>query len=302
MTLFRNMQDTLRAASNKNEMSAFFVIARSVATKQSHKRRFLSMRLPHVWRMGLPAGLPRALRALAMTACGIAVFFLPQAAQAKVDFESKAISIGLEIATNPGGFLYDLHQMGESVVPTRTGRRFTIGAQVLPALLPFTNGNVHGRFNLISEHGSFPQVELFGGVSKFMALDYVDTESVEGAVTGNHYGVSTMWSAHPKARIQLAYEISTLAGKVTFKKKPIEIYGTKLSEIKVNIKESFVLVGAEVLRTNRKYLFTQMGFGMESSRILARIVFVGRAFDWGFTVYPESPLVIYPTMGFRFGY
>ncbi|MBI4064391.1 MAG: hypothetical protein HY401_08850 [Elusimicrobia bacterium] len=227
--------------------------------------------------------------------------FLLTPAEAKLDFASKGKSIALEVATNPGGFLYDLHQLSESVVPTRIGRRFTIGAQIMPGLLPFTFGNINGRYNLASEHGEWPQIELFGGYSRVMALDHVNSDHVEGSIQGHHYGISTAWSAHSKARVMVGFERSTLTGKATFKKKPLKLYGTTLNSLKVNIEEDFVLVGAELLRTNRKYLVTQMGLGLESSKILARIVFVGNAFDWGLAVYPEGPLVVYPTFSFRFG-
>lgn len=226
----------------------------------------------------------------------------PFIAHAKVDFANKGKAIALEIATNPGGFFYDLHQLSESVIPTRTGRRLSIGTQIIPAILPFTMANISGRLNLISEHASssIPQVEVFGGISKLMALNYVDTEETEGAVNGKHYGVSLVYSAHPKARIQVGYQISELTGKVTFKKKPIDIFGTSLSQITVGIRESFILMGAELLRGERRYFFTQMGLGLDSSKIIARIMYAGRVFDWGFTVMPESPLVIYPNFALRF--
>ncbi|MBI2069410.1 MAG: hypothetical protein HYT79_02310 [Elusimicrobia bacterium] len=238
---------------------------------------------------------------------GAAVFFFlfllaGRTLHAKLDFEGKGKAIALEIATNPGGFLYDLHQLTESVQPTRMGRRLTVSSQLLPTLLPFTMGNLSGRFTLVHEHiGVSPQIELFGGYSQLLALTQVDSDDIDGKISGNHYGLSTVWSVHPKARVQVAYETSSLIGKATFKKKPLDVYGTKLTDIKITIKESFVLMGAELLRGERKYLFTQMGFGLESTKLMARVVFSGTTFDWGLTVYPEGALVIYPTFGFKFG-
>ncbi len=229
-----------------------------------------------------------------------ALFALP--AQAKVDFASKGKSLALEIATNPAGFLYDLHQMSESAAPTRVGRRLSFDFQMIPTLLPFTIANIGGRLNLLSEHPGLPQIEVFGGISRLMALSYLDTTEVEGSINGNHYGASVVWSAHSKARVQLGYEVSTLKGKVEFKKEPVDVFGTKLTEITVGAQERFVLVGAELLRGNRRYLFTQMGYGLQTSKIFSRVLFVGRVFQWGFTVFPESALVIYPNWGFRIGF
>lgn len=218
-----------------------------------------------------------------------------------LDLKSKAITIATEIATNPAGFFYDIHQMGESVVPARVGKRGAITSQIFTTLLPFTMANINGRFNLWAEHPGIPQIEIFGGYSQMLALNFVDTESTEGEIAGSHYGVSLVQSIHPRARVQLAYEVSSLVGEVKFKKKPIEVYGTSLSNIKLTLEESFILTGVEVARGNRKYLFTQMGFGLDSSRILARVIFSGPRWETGFTVYPEGPLVIYPTVGLRFG-
>ncbi|MEK6543960.1 MAG: hypothetical protein AABZ44_05945 [Elusimicrobiota bacterium] len=234
------------------------------------------------------------------------VFFLscawiPAQLSAGVDFRGKAISVGTEIITNPGGFFYDIHQMAESVVPTRVGKHGVITTQIFPTLLPFTMANIAGRYNLLSEHPGIPQVEIFGGYSKVMALDFVDSDSTEGAIVGHHYGLSMLQSIHPLARVQFAYEVSTLDFSIKFKKDPIDFYGTSLSEVKVAIQESFVFTGCELYRGEGKYLFTQMGFGLESSKILARVMFTGPRWETGFTVYPEGPLVIYPSVGLRFG-
>ncbi|MFC1522800.1 hypothetical protein ACFL6Y_10365 [Elusimicrobiota bacterium] len=230
------------------------------------------------------------------------VLLLPHSSHAEFDVVNKLKSVATEIATNPGGFLYDLHQMTESLAPTRTGRRLTINSQLMPSLFPFTFANVSGRFNVFNEHGGgIPQMEVFGGYSKMVALEFVDTDSTEGTVQGYHAGISIVDSIHPKARVQFGYQRSLLSGKATFKKKPIDVYGTSLSSIKVNIQEDFFIAGAEILRGNRKYMFTQMGFGLESSKIFARIVWVGRVWDWGLAVYPEGSLVVYPTLGFKFG-
>lgn len=222
--------------------------------------------------------------------------------QAAVDFAAKGKALALEIATNPGGFLYDLHQLSESVAPTRVGRRFSLDFNMIPAILPFTIGNLNGRLNLLSEHPGIPQVEVFGGISQMMALSYLDTEEAEGKIAGKHYGASIVWSAHSKARVQVGYEVSTLDVNVTKKKEPLDVFGTKISEIKVGIEEKYALVGAELLRGNRRYLFTQMAYGLNTSRIIARVYFQGRVFFWGFTVFPESALVIYPNWGFRIGF
>lgn len=191
--------------------------------------------------------------------------------------------------------------MTESVVPTRPGRRWTVGSYVFSSLFPFTFGSVHGRFNLLNEHPGIPQIEIFGGYSKLIGLEFAASDSTEGSITGRHYGISVIQSIHPKARLQLGYEVSTLGVEVKFKQKPLKLYGTTLNSIKGTVQENFMLVGAELLRGDRKYLFTQMGYGLDSSRIMARVVFVGHVWDFGLTVYPESALVIYPTLGFRFG-
>lgn len=234
--------------------------------------------------------------------------------KADLNWTTKGAAIGLEIATNPGGFLYDIHQLNETVVPTRPGRRATFSVQMLPTFLPFTMAGFSGRFNITKEHGGWPQIEVFGGMDRMLALDYlsgrkvlglingadIEDNSVTGLIKGRHYGISTAWSAHPKARVQLAYEISALEVGANFSE-PFAIAGSSISSIAVNIEEQFILVGAELFRGDRHYLFTQMGYGLQSSKIMARIVFSGRAWDWGFTVFPEGALVIYPTLGFKFG-
>jgi len=214
----------------------------------------------------------------------------------------KLTSIATEIATNPGGFLFDIYQMTESVPPTRVDRRFSIATGFMPALLPFTFANASARFSLTQEHPGIPQIEIFGGYSKLLALAYVNSDSTEGSVYGKHYGISVVQSIHPKARLQVALEHSGLTGKVNFKKKPLQLYGTSLTSIKVDLAEDFLLVGAEILRGERRYMFTQLGYGLQSSKIFARILWVGKHWDTGLTIYPESALVIYPTLSLRFGH
>src|SRR5690349_18615337 len=72
--------------------------------------------------------------------------------------------IATQIILDPADFLYDIQLTNEDRTPLPVNKFMSLGFNVFPNLLPFTELGLDGKARLHREHGGWPQIDLrFGG-------------------------------------------------------------------------------------------------------------------------------------------
>lgn len=228
---------------------------------------------------------------------------LPGAAGA-LTMTDRAIGIGTSIVTDPASFLYDLHQTMEDVTPTAVGRRLEFGTTLFPSFMPMAMLNGNAKLQVLREHGGIPQVDILGGGWTSLITKFIP--DIELDWWGWNFGFLVTGTIDPRMRLFGGYEISQMRASWDLKGK-IEANSSGLSGLDmsslntgdVGKTEHILTVGSEVLRGQDKLLVAQLGFGVTTQRLAARLTWKGNVFDSGIVFYPEGSWVIWPFEAYR---
>jgi hypothetical protein len=71
------------------------------------------------------------------------------------------------------------------------------------------------------------------------------------------------------------------------------------NDIHVVKHEHFLFAGAELLRTPKKRLITELGYGPLNRKLIIRVTWASRSFDTGLCFYPEGAWTLWPFMNFQ---
>ncbi|MEK7474974.1 MAG: hypothetical protein AAB152_04985 [Candidatus Coatesbacteria bacterium] len=239
-------------------------------------------------------------------------FAVVWASAAPASIKNELIRIGeavlTKIALDPADFLFDIHLNAEDRTPLPIDKDGQVGMNVFPALIPFTEVNLSGKAKLHREHAGWPQIDInFGGwnsIAGMVASGMV--EDFKGGLYGYHGGISAAVSADPRLRLFGGYEFSQMRVDVTVNFKDSSTStGTgfdlqnSLSHLNVGKTEHFLFAGAEVLRSARKRLVAEVGYGVVSNKLMARLTWSSKNFDSGFVFFPESAWVLWPVWNFQ---
>jgi hypothetical protein len=232
---------------------------------------------------------------------------------ARASFSTDLERIGTDLATrivlDPLDFLYDLHLTTEDRTPLPVDRRFQVGTNLFPNLVPFTQFALSGKGRLHREHGSWPQVDLRLGGWYFIGGAIVSSAVKEftGSLFGYHAGLSAAVTVDPRLRVFGGYEFSQLRANVDIEFDPDS--GTNsgtgfdlqnaFSSLHAGRADHFLFVGGEVLRTPVKRLVAEAGWGLVNRKLIARITWASRNFDTGFAFYPEGAWALWPVWNFQ---
>jgi hypothetical protein len=234
------------------------------------------------------------------------------AAGASADIRDEFIRIGESVATkvavDPADFLYDIHLASEDRTPLPIDKDWQIGTNIFPGIIPFTEVSLGVKSKVKGEHGGWPQIDLNAGgwdsIASSVVGNYV--EDFKGNLWGLRAGVSGSVSLDPRLRLFAGYEFSQMRVDVNIKfkdmntKTGLELRVLQaLSNLHVGKTEHFVFTGAEVLRTARKRIVAEVGYGVVHNKLLARLTWASRSFDTGFAFYPEGAWVLWPIWNFQ---
>ena len=228
---------------------------------------------------------------------------LPVAGRA--DMTSRAISIGTGIATDPASFLYDLHQNMEDMSPSPVGRRVDVGTVLFPSFLPLAMINGNGKIQVLREHGGIPQFDLLGGGWTSLVTKFIPDVKVDW--WGWNLGFLVTGTVDPRMRLFFGYEMSQLkAGwdltgpnEIKDSSSSTGLKASSLNKGDIGKTEHILVLGSEVLRARDNFLVAQLGFGLTTQRLSAKLTWRGNIFDSGITFYPEGSWIIWPFEAWR---
>jgi hypothetical protein len=215
----------------------------------------------------------------------------------------RAIGIGTGIVSDPAGFLYDLHQNMEDVTPSGVGRHVEFGTCLFPSFMPMAMLNGNAKVQVLREHGGIPQLDLLGGGWTSLITKFVPDITVDW--WGWNLGFLVSATVDPRMRLFGGYEYSQmraswdLKGKIKADSKSGALDMTSLNTGDVGKTEHILTIGSEVLRGQDKLLVAQLGFGLTTQRLSARLTWKGNVFDSGITFYPEGSWVLWPFEAYR---
>ena len=244
---------------------------------------------------------------------GIAVLVVPPGHAASVgdQFTTMGIRTGQAIVTDPGDFLFDIHLNNQDRSPLPVGKIGQVGLNIFPNLLPWTELGLSLKGRALREHGPLPQVDILGGAWKSIATMMIPADEVKSSLWGGHAGLTVSESLHPRFRLFGGYEYTWMRVDIAIKDKTSDTSTTSSSgdfdfmkEIKKNdiviIKnEHFLFAGAELLRTPKKRLISELGYGLLSRKMVIRLTWASRSFDTGLSFYPEGAWTLWPFMNFQ---
>jgi len=213
----------------------------------------------------------------------------------------RAIGIGTGIISDPASFLYDLHQNMEDVTPSGVGRRLEFGTTLFPSFMPLAMLNGNAKYQVLREHGGIPQVDILGGGWTSLITKFVPDVKVDW--WGWNLGFLVSGTVDPRMRLFGGYEYSQMRASWDLKGKIKASSGlldmSSLNTGDIGKAEHILTIGSEVLRGQDKLLVAQLGFGVTTQRLSARLTWKGNVFDSGITFYPEGSWVIWPFEAYR---
>lgn len=221
------------------------------------------------------------------------------------------IRTGQAIVTDPGDFLFDIHLNNQDRAPLPVGKIGQVGLNLFPNLLPWTEAGLSLKGRALREHGGLPQVDIIGGAWKSILSMAVKSDSFASSLWGGHAGFTVSESLHPRLRLFGGYEYTWMRADIDIKD---DTSGTsaatstgdfdfmeelKKNDISVVKAEHFLFAGAELLRTPKHRLVSEMGYGVMTRKLIIKVTWASRSFDTGFSFYPEGAWTLWPFMNFQ---
>jgi hypothetical protein len=231
------------------------------------------------------------------------------------DFVTKltdqAIKFGIDEAfrvfkAGPVDFLYDIHLNAEDRTPLPIDKDWQVGTNLAPNTLPFAELNLSGKTKLHREHAGWPQVDVNLGGWYSVAGPVLNSvvKDFKGQLYGIHGGILAAASADPRLRVFAGYEFSQMRTDMDITWKPatdpvVAAWELVFQTVHGGVTEHFLFAGAEVLRTSRKRLVAEIGYGVVHNKLVARLTWASKNFDTGFAFYPEGAWVVWPVWNFQ---
>lgn len=242
-----------------------------------------------------------------LAALAVPVLFGAAAARADLagEFKRIGLDIGTQIATDPADFLFDTHLNSEDRTPLPVDKSWQLGTNIFPALLPFGRLGLDGKTRLHREHGDWPQIQIGWGYWNFLPAGIASTTEFDISLSGWHLGVQAAVSVDPRLRLFLGYEFSQMRVDADIKFDTAGKTGTDLnvmnafSSLHTGKTEHFLFMGGELLRSPTKRLVAELGYGLVSSKLIARITWASKYFDNGISFYPEGAFAFWPFWNFQ---
>ena len=215
----------------------------------------------------------------------------------------RGIGIGTGIISDPAAFLFDLHQVMEDVTPSGVGRRVEFGTCLFPSFMPLAMLIGNAKVQVLREHGGIPQVDILGGGWTSLITKFIPDITVDW--WGWNAGILVTGTVDPRMRLFGGYEYSTmkagwdLKGQIKPSTGASALDMSTLNTGNVGKVEHILTIGSEVLRGQDKFLVAQLGLGLTTQRLSARLTWKGNIFDSGITFYPEGSWVLWPFEAYR---
>ncbi len=233
----------------------------------------------------------------------------PASAGVADEFQRMGLEIGTQILTDPADFLFDIYLNNEDRSPLPIDKSWQLGTNIFPTLLPFGAVGLDGKTRLHREHGGWPQWQIGWGGWYFVPSSAIPADSASASLLGWHLSTQVAISADPRFRIFGGYEITQMRMNVELdfsSDDPADAAtGTELnfqnsfSSLHTGKTEHFLFMGAEALRSPTKRLIAEVGYGIVSSKLIARITWASKYFDNGISFYPEGAFSFWPFWNFQ---
>lgn len=221
------------------------------------------------------------------------------------EFKRIGLDIATQIATDPADFLFDTHLSSEDRTPLPVDKSWQLGMNIFPALLPFGRLGIDGKTRVKREHGGWPQLQLGWGYWNFIPSSALPADDFSAVLHGWHAGLQAAVSVDPRLRLFAGYEITQMRVDVDLNLDTAGQTGTELnlsnsfSSLHTGKTEHFLFMGGEMLRSPTKRLIAELGYGIVSSKLIARITWASKYFDNGLSFYPEGAFAFWPFWNFQ---
>lgn len=208
------------------------------------------------------------------------------------------IDFALNFVENPSDIFFSLEQSMEDFSPLNK-KWFGIRTSIFPTLFPFTLGNlsIKGRFN--NETPTIPQIGIFGGYGKILALEIIKPESkdseqsVKPESINYYYGI-TLSKTFEKATMFVGAKYSQSLLSVKLSSPVVLVADVKLSEINFKVEDTFYFGGISIKTSEKRTVIAQMSYGPKYKKIVARLGVEGPHTEFGIDIFPEGLIVLYP--------
>jgi len=221
---------------------------------------------------------------------------IPASSNAQVDI----VGMGLSFIKNPSDLFFNLHLNTEDVSPNLSKRRFAFRINMTPALLPATMGSIAMKLRLTNNSGYVPQLDFSWGYGKMLALAMMSSEDAQPENKQYYYALTVTHRMNDRTRIYWGYKTSEFSILLKFKD-PVKITeGSELSQLNFIAKDNFIFTGIEQKTDNYVYkgkeqvVIAQMGYGLESKKIIARLGVMSPHVEFGLDIFPESIFIFHP--------
>lgn len=230
------------------------------------------------------------------------------------------VSVASKFATDPGTFLFDLfHENINNATPLHMGKVVEIGTNLFPATLPMLELNIAGKARVKREHGGWPQIDVIGSywnwLPALIAPSLISDMEAKPNLYGYNLGFNVATTLDPRMRVFIGYEYSALrfdiegldamlagdesTSSTGFDSSGFDLADTLPDAFHVGKTEHYINVGSELLRTPVKRLAAYVGYGLTSSRFVARLTWESKWISSGLAFYPDGALVFWPAANFQ---
>jgi hypothetical protein len=139
----------------------------------------------------------------------------------------------------------------------------------------------------------------------------VKSDSFAASLWGGHIGLAVSESLHPRLRLFGGYEYTWMRADIDIKDNASSTSAStstgdfdfmeelKKNDISVVKSEHFLFAGAELLRTPKHRLVSEMGYGVVTRKLMIKVTWASQSFDTGFSFYPEGAWTLWPFWNFQ---
>ncbi|MBU0951380.1 MAG: hypothetical protein KKH91_00935 [Elusimicrobia bacterium] len=222
---------------------------------------------------------------------------------ASSDIGKEAINLGLKFLDNPGDFLFNLHSDNVDFTPVIKDKNVTLRTNFYPTTFPTTWLNMNLKVKILSDGGFspwVPQVDLLGEYGKMAVLDMVASSATKLSNSDYAIGVVVTKEVAENTRLYAGINYSKTELITNFDK-PIEFGAFKLSQLSVNVGDTFIFTGIEnqVREDPPKRVVAHLGYGLKTKKVVSRVAWYTKNLELGFNIYPEGLFVVHPFLAWH---
>ncbi|MDI6757538.1 MAG: hypothetical protein QME32_05895 [Endomicrobiia bacterium] len=223
-----------------------------------------------------------------------------------------ALEMATKFLDNPADLLFNLHSDMEDSVPVPSYRRAQLRFNFFPSFIPFAWPALNLKVKVLNEKEYWPQIDIQGqygqNATVMAAASMMDSSKKDGGSSSTDtvkpalydYTAALIFTKKlsDKTRVFFGPKYSYVNLQIKFSESPIkDIPG--FTEFNVAQSETFLFWGLEHQTGKDRFVTSQVAYGLQYKKLMARITASSPHLELGMNIYPEGMFVLHPFMAWH---